>query len=453
MRRGSATASDLIFETPEALHAIRQLGVGSQSNEPLEAQVEEALTYAIGELPQADAKAARIMLGVNPAFRSTLLKARREEAAQALGVVPGTFRNRHEDRLLDALSQKVALALLSRVSGMDSGDTDGELARDPGRVLMIHGRDSFGVKEVARLVETLGLEPVYWEEALDRTGVWSPSVIERFRSCLDVAQGVLVVLEGGLGESAVNLAFEAGLALGLAEARTVVVQLGDQTPPRDLAEVNILRLRSTEESVNALSAALRKAGCAVMAGTGPSKEFAKGIDTGWFHWTPANAENPVYADIAAAVRTFEPVPVEAGAAAANWLKQEALEQYPETSTYLLLGDGRVEGFVGVRSSSLSVEFEHGERESVGVEPSIPALIVSWMAIHRDSAGKGEELLLFATSLVYTAGEEAGAAALMLEIYDEGTASVLEGRFPFLRRAPNSNYLWLPITIPRSAPKL
>jgi hypothetical protein len=449
VRLGSATSSDFVFETPEVLHALRQLGVAS-AGEPLELEVEKALTRAIDELPLADAEAARIMFGVDPTFRSIRVGERREHAAETLGVAPGTFRNRHEDRLLDSLSRKVALFLLSAPLSFKEEVPN----RNRSRVLLIHGHDSIGVNEVARLVESLGLEPILWQEALDRTGLMSPSVIERFRSCLDIAQGVIVVLEGGLGESALNLVFEAGLALGLAEERTVVVQLGDQTPPNDLAAVNILRLRSTGESINALSAALENAGCAVGEVASSPKEDQKGIDAGWFDWTPAKAESSVYTDIAEAVNSFQAVPMEAGEAAAVWLKEGALKEFPETKTYLLLGEGRVEGFIALRSSWLSVEFEHEqpERLEFDSDASIPALTVCWMARHRDAPGIGEKLLLFAASLAYEAGEEAGAAALTLVPYGEEEASVLMHKFPFLHRLKNSSYLWMPMTIPQSAPK-
>lgn len=443
VRRGSATASDLVFEMPESLHAITQLGVGPKSGSPLEAQFETALIQAIDELPPTDADAARIMFGVNPEFRSTRLGKRREMAAETLGVVAGTFRNRHEGRLLDALSQRIALTLLEGPPAGESHEEDAS-SRDPMQVLMIHGRESFGVKEVARLVEGLGLQPLFWQEALDRTGVWSPSVIGRFRSCLDVAQGVIVILEGGLGDSGLNLAFEAGLALGLAEERTVVVQLGDQPPPNDLEAVNILRLRSTKESVNALSAALRGAGCAV-GGLRPasSKEAPKGIDVGWFHWTPTHAESLVYADVAEAVREFQPVSNAAGTAAAAWLKEEALEQFPGISTYLLLGEGRVEGFVSLQAGSLSWMDKSGKAEPESEFPA-GAVYIRWIAKHRDAPGIEGKLLTFATSLAREVGEKVGSVAVVLNLYTESEAVIWEKKFPLLRSSSQNHCLWMPL---------
>ena len=432
VRAGSATASDFVFETPEVLHTLRERGA-APTGAPLEVQMEETLLRAIDKLPSADAAAARIMFGVDPDFRATRLGERREHAAAVLGVAPGTFRNRHEDRLLDSLSQEVTLALLSAQPSIEH--REGGKGRDRSRVLLIHGRDSIGVKEVAKLVERLGLEPILWQEALDRIGLLSPSMIERFRSCLDVAQGVIVVLEGGLGESALNLVFEAGLALGLAEERTVVVQLGDQTPPDDLAAVDILRLRSTEESANALSSALASAGCTI---PGPSTEPTKGIDAGWYRWTPENAADPVYADIAEAVRTFQPISYPAGDAAAEWLSEKALERFPGITTYLCIADGRLEGFVALEMGSIVLRNEKQEGESFG------AVVIRWMARHRDAPGTGEDLLVFAIALATEVGEKLGAAALVLQPFDAGEAAIWVKKFHF-RKASESDYLWMPLS--------
>jgi hypothetical protein len=437
IRLGSATSADLVFETPEVLHALRHLGVQPRSG-PLEDQVEAALEEAIDDLPPADAEAARVMLGVDPNFRTTKLGERREEAAQILGVVPGTFRNRHEDRLLDVLAKKMTLSLLSAPQSADRGAN--VLDRDRSRVLLIHGHDSIGVKEVARLVERLGLEPILWQEALHRIGLMSPSVIERFRSCLDVAQGVVIVLEGGLGESELNLVFEAGLALGLAEERTVVVQLGDQTPPNDLAAVNILRLRSTEESANALSSALASAGCAIPGSAGGSaSKPQKGIDAGWYRWTPAHADSPLYADIAAAVQAFQPMPYPGSQAAAKWLKEKALDQHPGTTTHLLIGNGRLDGFVALRTGSIVLKSdEKPQGESFG------AIVIRWMARNREASGLGEKMLTFAMALATEAGEKLGVAALLLRPFDVREAEFWKERFNFMGSF-EAGYLWMPLT--------
>jgi hypothetical protein len=437
LRLGSATSADLVFETPEVLHALKKLGVQTRRR-ALEVQIEVALEEAIDDLPAADAEAARIMFGVDPNFRTTKLGERREQAAEVLGVVPGTFRNRHEDRLLDVIAKKMTLSLLPEPQLADhEGDGPG---RDRSRVLLIHGHDSIGVKEVARLVERLGLEPILWQEALDRIGLMSPSVIERFRSCLDIAQGVMIVMEGGLGESELNLVFEAGLALGLAEERTVVVQLGDQTPPDDLAAVNILRLRSTEESAGALSAALIGAGCAIpVPPDGLTSKRQKGIDSGWYSWTPAHAESPLYADIATAVQAFQPMPYPGSQAAARWLKENSLEQYPGTTTYLLIGEGRLDGFVALRTGSIVLKSDaKPQSEFFG------AIVIRWMARNREAAGKGEEMLSFATALATDVGAKLGVAALLLKPFDDGEALLWKKKFGFMG-SPESGYLWMPLT--------
>ena len=429
-----------------------------EGSRALETLVAEALEEVVEELPASDGEAARIMLGLDPAVRGSRLGARRERAAKILGVAPGTFRNRQEARVLDAVAQALALALLSPSRTAMSEVKSPEL--DPTQVLLIHRNDSFGVKEVGRLVESLGLQPVLWQQALDRAGLRSPSVVDRFRSCLDTAQAVIVVFEGGPGESKANLAFEAGLALGLAESRTVIVQLGDQSPPQDLEAVNILRLRNTEESITALSSALRNAGCAIPGRSDRSAdETEKGVNVGWYRWTPEHASNPIYADIAEAVRTFEPIAMPAGHAAAAWLKDEALEQYPGVVTYLQIGNDRLEGFVALQAGSVrltnSDRRKIGGHSWVGGESTQGATYLRWIARHRDAAVTGESLFAFAVALAVEAGEKIGSVALVLDVHDEAEAQLWQQRYSFLRENQrDSSRLWIPtIQLSQDLPKV
>ncbi|MGH2880888.1 MAG: hypothetical protein ACRDK4_14930 [Solirubrobacteraceae bacterium] len=52
--------------------------------------------------------------------------------------------------------------------------------------------------------------------------------------------------------------------------------------------------------------------------------MADSHDEDWYQWTPANAESPVYEDIARGVREFESLDTAAGRAATAWLKEDAL---------------------------------------------------------------------------------------------------------------------------------
>lgn len=450
--------SDLLFAAAEVVDEMRKMGLGRRRNKPLEQQLEGTLIETLADLPPADGEAARIMLGIDPMFRGSRLGVRREHAAEALGVVAGTFRNRHEDRLLDLISRKVAVSLLSSLSP-SSGTVEEEAPeRDRSRVLIVHERESVGVKEVARLIERLGLKPILWEEALDRSGLWFPSFVERFRSGLDVAQGVVVILEGGSGEPAANVAFEAGLALGLAGPRTVIVQIGDQRLPSDLAGVKILRLRSTLESARALQEALVDAGCVVGRKDAEAPEDSpKGVDAGWYRWTPARAANPLYAEIADAVDAFEPFPTAAGFSAATWLREKALDKSPGVSVHLLMGEGRLEGFIALETSALAITgVSHGElSESYKLdnEAAVSAILIRWICRHRDAPrGTGRELVEFAVALGHEAAENVGSAVLVLEPHDESEATYWAEKYPFRKGSSGARpVLWIPTQYPEPAP--
>lgn len=452
VRRGSALPSDLVFETPETLHALRQLGVGNDAGDQLEMLVADAIGQVVEDLPASDAKVAQIMLGLDPTVRGMKLGERRERAAKILDIAAGTFRNRQEARVLNDIAQALAIALLSPARRAAETEKHGP---DPSQVLLIHRQDSFGVKEVGRLVESLGLRPILWQQALDRAGLSSPSVIDRFRLCLETAQAVIVVFEGGPGEPRANLAFEAGLALGLAGSRTVIVQLGDQGPPQDLEAVNIHRLRNTEESLAALSAALREAGCAVWEEGGRHPDQIKtGLDVGWYRWTPERATNIVYADIAEGVRAFEPIDTEAGRAAASWLKEEALDQYPGVATYLQYANGRVEGFVALQAGS--IQLKNGGRRAVGKRSKGDsrwlegATCLRWIARHRDSMSSGDDLFEFAAALALEASKTIGSVALVLEPHDQSDAEFWRRKYSFLRQGSGDALrLWLPVIEPLS----
>lgn len=435
VRRGGSRPQDLIFETPETLHALRELGLGAEGQ--LETLLSEEIAAVIEDLPTADAQAARIMLGLDAAARGTRLGERRERAAKILKVAPGTFRNRQEGRILDSVSRAVALALLSSVLEPEIKHS----ALAPGQVVLIHRKDSFGVKEVGQLVESLGLHPVLLQQALDRAGLSSPSVVDRFRLCLETAQAVIVVLEAGPGEANANLAFEAGLALGLAGPRTVIVQLGDQAPLEDLNAVNVLRLRNTQESLTVLGAALRAAGCEIQKEPGELSNRTKtGLDIGWYRWTPERATDPIFADLAASIEKFEPLKTDSGRAAASWLREHALDEYPGVATYLRIANSRLEGFVALQAGSIHVTASIGRGSTQG------ATFLRWIARDRNSPETGEDLLAFAAARALEAADTVGSVALVLDAYDEEEAQLWESRYPFRRLVgQNPLKLWLPMS--------
>jgi hypothetical protein len=112
-RLGNIAPATILFEVPDALDALRSVGVADGSAEML---LSEAIERAVAALPPPDREAAQILFGLDPALNGHRIGARRELAAAALEVSAGTFRNRHESRLIEGLSRTIAAALLPSLS-------------------------------------------------------------------------------------------------------------------------------------------------------------------------------------------------------------------------------------------------------------------------------------------------------------------------------------------------
>jgi hypothetical protein len=449
VRHGGAGPGDWFFEAPQVLRKIKRYDLGPPDHAvPPEALVADALAKACASLPDSHGTALRILLGLESPSRGEKLGVRRERAASVLGVTPETFRVHRERGLLDELAQATALALLEHRIGDDSLLEPS--APDPTQVLILHSRLSPGVGEVSRLVESLGLRPLTWTEALERAGLSSPSVVDRLRTCLATAQAVVIVLEGEAGESTDNLLFEVGIALGLADRRAVVVQLGEGLLPADLRDINVIRLRDTFESLEVFRLALRDAGCRVGARANPTTPSTD-IAPGWYRWTPARAARPSYSAIARAVEEFVPLGLEAGFRAAEWLKTEALDDHGATVTYVLADNGRVDGFIAVASTQIELlerDFEAFDLPvTAGSSRARGATLLRWLARHQESpAGTGRKLFRFASAIAKEVAERQGSIGLLVEPFNEMESEVWQERYGLrhLGRSGGRPKLWLPL---------
>ncbi len=180
-KRGSADPSDLIFEAPETLHALKSFGLDGGDLSP-EERVANAIESAVGELPSTDKDAAEIILGLAPSTRGRRLGARREQAAEILGVTAGTFRNRQEARLLGDLAKRMTAILLSATTGpaitargLQAGSekafgfwsyVQGDDAGDGGRVLALSTdlRTQYGMRTAEELELFVDRESARWGE-------------------------------------------------------------------------------------------------------------------------------------------------------------------------------------------------------------------------------------------------------------------------------------------------
>jgi hypothetical protein len=111
LKRGSSTASDLVFEAPDTLTALQNAGLGDDRLGVAEV-VASTLDQALAQLSPEQGAALRIMLGRDERTQGMRLGERRERAARATGVKATTFRSHQERSMLDLLAQRLAVELL-----------------------------------------------------------------------------------------------------------------------------------------------------------------------------------------------------------------------------------------------------------------------------------------------------------------------------------------------------
>jgi predicted nucleotide-binding protein len=165
----------------------------------------------------------------------------------------------------------------------------GRIRSEPSRtVFVVHGRNSAARLALFAFLRSIGLSPVEWSQAVASTGKGSPYVGEVLDHALAAARAVVVLwtpdeiaslrpeYADGRDDPDVrpsaqarpNVIFEAGLALGRAPDRVVLVELGHVRHFSDMAGRHAVRLGNAIASRQELAARLRTAGCAVdLSGT------------------------------------------------------------------------------------------------------------------------------------------------------------------------------------------
>lgn len=157
-------------------------------------------------------------------------------------------------------------------------------ARDPRDVFVVHGRNGGLRDDLFEFLRHIGLNPIEWSAALALTGKASPYVGEVLDAAFEAAQSILVLLspddevrlrqslwrpDDGEGETSVrvqarpNVLFEAGLAFGRDDRRTLLVEVGEVKPFSDIGGRHVVRLNNSRERRTELAHRLRNAGCPV----------------------------------------------------------------------------------------------------------------------------------------------------------------------------------------------
>lgn len=154
---------------------------------------------------------------------------------------------------------------------------------DPHKVFVVHGRNAAARDAMFAFLRAIGLHPIEWEQAIERTGVGSPYIGDVLDKAFTDAQAIVVLLtpdeitylrpeyaEGTddaetepAAQARPNVLFEAGMAMGHDAKRTVLVELGKVRPFTDVIGRHAVKMDNSAAKRKALAQRLKTAGCEV----------------------------------------------------------------------------------------------------------------------------------------------------------------------------------------------
>jgi predicted nucleotide-binding protein len=144
-------------------------------------------------------------------------------------------------------------------------------------VFIVHGRNTAARDELAKFLRHLDAKPITWTQAAADTSKPSPTTMEIISAGMAKAQAIIVIFtpddeaqlktafvknNDGLhetqltGQARQNVILEAGMALGAAPNRTVLVRLGHTRPISDIEGINWIDLGDAWDNRERLRAAL-----------------------------------------------------------------------------------------------------------------------------------------------------------------------------------------------------
>ena len=168
-------------------------------------------------------------------------------------------------------------------------DSENLPAKDAREVFVVHGRNLAARDAIFVFLRAIGLQPLEWSQAIQFTGRTSPYIGEILDAAFSRAHAVVVLMtpddEAYLsvplrndndpsheteltGQARPNVLFEAGMAMGRSEDRTILVELGRLRPFSDIGGRHVIRLNDTSQRRQELAQRLEAAGCPVnLSGT------------------------------------------------------------------------------------------------------------------------------------------------------------------------------------------
>lgn len=184
-------------------------------------------------------------------------------------------------RLIDTLIQEFPGVEMDSILKAEA-PTKKEIATDPKKVFVVHGRNEGARKALFIFLRSIGLEPLEWSEGVKLTGNASPYIGEVLDAMFQQAQAVVVLITGddyamldrrllASGEppeqltpqARPNVLFEAGMAFASHQQRTVMVELGRTRPFSDVAGRLAIKLEDSVAKRQELAERLKTAGCPV----------------------------------------------------------------------------------------------------------------------------------------------------------------------------------------------
>lgn len=163
-------------------------------------------------------------------------------------------------------------------------DKDMQRQVDPRTVFVVHGRNSKARKALFQFLRSIGLYPLEWSQAVEKTSKASPYVGEVLDAAFSVAQAAIILFTPDdvamlqepyrgekeadyetelTGQARPNVIFEAGMAMGKFPDRTILVELGELRPISDISGRHVVKLNNTVAKRQELANRLKTAGCLV----------------------------------------------------------------------------------------------------------------------------------------------------------------------------------------------
>ena len=190
------------------------------------------------------------------------------------------------------------------ITTTSGGAADIQPSPDSREVFVVHGRNLAARDALFTFLRIIGLHPLEWSEVLQSTGKTAPYVGEILDAAFSRAHAIVVLFtpddearlketfrnpndsnveDEFMGQARPNVLFEAGMAMGHSQDRTILLELGVLRPFSDVAGRHAIRLDNTTQRRQDLAQRLRIAGCPVdVDGTDwhSAGDFESAVDSG-----------------------------------------------------------------------------------------------------------------------------------------------------------------------------